>query len=175
MKSNYLVSIFNDEDSLMTAVHRVQDSGYKISEIYTPYPVIEAIEAMGKKSRFAFAAFIFGFLGAVGVLLFLQYTAVWDWPINYGGKPTNAFPSFIVVTLVLTILTITLASLFTFSVRAKIYPGKAFIMPDDRSMDDKFIMVFNLDENKMSSDNLMEELKNVGAEEVYQKELKQLS
>ncbi len=175
MKSNYLISIFNDEDTLLTAVRTVKDSGYKIAEIYTPYPVIEAIEAMGKKSRFAFAAFIFGFLGAVGVLLFLQYTAVWDWPINYGGKPTNAFPSFIVVTLVLTILTITLASLLTFSVRAKIYPGKAFIMPDDRAMDDKFIMVFSMDDNKASSEYLITTLKSVGAEEIYQKELNPLS
>lgn len=175
MKSNYLVSIFNDEDTLLAAIRRIKGTGFKITEIYTPYPVIEAIEAMGKKSRFAFAAFIFGFLGAVGVLLFLQYTAVWDWPINYGGKPTNSFPSFVVVTLVLTILTITLASLFTFSVRAKIYPGKAFIMPDDRAMDDKFVMVFNIDEKGESSDLLIQTLKEEGAEEVYQKELKPIS
>ncbi|HLN52973.1 MAG TPA: DUF3341 domain-containing protein [Lentimicrobium sp.] len=175
MKSNYLVGIFNDEESLLSAIQRIKDSAYKITEIYTPYPVIEAIEAMGKKSRFAFAAFIFGFLGAVGVLLFLQYTAVWDWPINYGGKPTNSFPSFIVVTLVLTILTITLASLFTFSVRAKVYPGKAFIMPDDRAMDDKFVIVFDMNNIKESPDSLIQVLKEEGAEEVYQKELNPIS
>jgi hypothetical protein len=175
MKSNYLVSIFNDEDTLLSAIRRAKDTGYKITEIYTPYPVMEAIEAMGKKSRFTFAAFLFGFLGAAGILLFLQYTAVWDWPINYGGKPTNAFPSFVVVTLVLTILTITLASLFTFSVRAKIYPGRAYILPDNRAMDDKFVMVFDLKENGESAERLIQTLKEEGAEEVYQKELESIS
>lgn len=174
MNNQHIISVFDEEDKLLSAIHKVQEKGIKITEIYTPYPVNEAIEAMGKKSRFTLAAFLFGFAGAVGVLAFLMYTAVFDWPINYGGKPTNAFPSFIVVTIVLTILTITLASLFTFSVRAKVYPGKSFVMPDNRSMDDKFIIVFNREENKAIPIDLIGLLREEGATEIYQKELQPL-
>ncbi|MGE5382837.1 MAG: DUF3341 domain-containing protein [Omnitrophica WOR_2 bacterium] len=175
MNNQYIVGVFNDEDTLLAAIHRVKEAGIKIAEIYTPYPIHEAIEAMGKKSRFTFAAFLFGFIGAISILAFLMYTAVLDWPINYGGKPTNAFPSFIVVTLVLTILTITLASLFTFSVRAKVYPGKSFVMPDERAMDDKFIIVFELDGNLQSSNDLRNLLHESGAEEIHEKELQPLT
>jgi len=174
MNNQHIISVFDEEDKLLSAIHKVQEKGIKITEIYTPYPINEAIEAMGKKSRFTLAAFLFGFAGAVGVLAFLMYTAVFDWPINYGGKPTNAFPSFIVVTIVLTILTITLASLFTFSVRAKVYPGKSFVLPDNRSMDDKFIIVFNREENKDNPLDLIGLLREEGATEIYQKELQPL-
>lgn len=175
MNNQYIIGVFNDEDTLLSAVHRVKEAGISIAEIYTPYPVHEAIEAMGKKSRFTFVAFLFGFIGAISILAFLMYTAVIDWPLNYGGKPTNAFPSFIVVTLVLTILTITLASLFTFSVRAKVYPGKSFVMPDERATDDKFIIVIDLEENPQSSNNLENILRESGAEEIHHKELQPLT
>ncbi len=175
MNNQHVIGVFNEEDELLSAIHRIKEAGVKIAEIYTPYPVHEAIEAMGKKSRFTFAAFLFGFTGAIGILAFLMYTAVFDWPVNYGGKPTNAFPSFIVVTIVLTILTITLASLFTFSVRAKVYPGKDYFMPDTRSMDDKFVIVFNMDQNATESNQLIQMLRESGASEIFEKQFQPLT
>lgn len=174
MSKHHIISVFDNEDALLAAIHKSKEEGAQIAEIYTPYPIHEAIEAMGKKSRFTLAAFIFGFSGAFGVLAFLMYTAVYDWPINYGGKPTNAFPSFVVVTIVLTILTITLASLFTFSVRAKVYPGKKYNMPDVRSMDDRFVMVFESHDDDQVNEKLMKLLQEEGATEIYNKELQPL-
>lgn len=171
MNNNHIISVFDNEDTLLAAMRKVKGEGVKIAEVYTPYPINEVIDAMGQKTRFTFAAFLLGLFGALGVLAFLQYTAVYDWPLNYGGKPTNAFPSFVVVTLVLTILIITLGSLFIFSVRAKIYPGKAFIMPDNRSMDDKFVMLINTDSNNFTSGDLITILRNEGATEIHQKEI----
>lgn len=174
MNKQHIISVFDDEDALLAAIKKVKKEGAEIAEIYTPYPIHEAIEAMGKKSRFTLAAFLYGFAGAAGVLAFLMYTAVFDWPINYGGKPTNAFPSFIVVTIVLTILTVTLASLFTFSVRARVYPGKKYVMPDFRSMDNKFVMVFNSEATQNNNEKLINILNEEGASEIYHKDLEPL-
>ncbi|MBW6489890.1 MAG: DUF3341 domain-containing protein [Lentimicrobium sp.] len=171
MNKNHIIGVFDDEDTLMAALIEAKGKGFKIGEVYTPYPVHEVIEAMGHKTRFTLAAFIYGFLGAAGVLAFMYYTAVIDWPVNYGGKPTNAFPSFIVVTIVITILTVTLASLFTFSWRAKIYPGKAYILPDVRSTDDKFVLIFDKSELAKGEGNIESILRSKGAVEVYEKEL----
>jgi len=44
---------------------------------------------------------------------------------------------------VATILIITLATLFTFSVRAKIFPGKQAEIVHPRATDDKFVMLFS--------------------------------
>jgi hypothetical protein len=171
MSKPYFVSVFDEEQKLLAGIKAVKEKNVKIDEIYTPYPMHEVIEAMGQKSRFTFIAFVYGFMAVIGVLSFLYYTSVIDWPINYGGKPTSAFPSFIIITLVLTIATITILSLFTFSIRAKIYPGKTYTLPDLRATDDKFVMVFDGENSGSGFDDLDKMLKECGAEEVYRKEL----
>lgn len=171
MNKTRIIGVFDEENTLMAAVNQVKKEGIEINEIYTPYPMHEVIEAMGKKTRFTFAAFLFGFFGSVSVLAFLYYTSVIDWPINYGGKPTNAFPSFIVVTIILTILTVTLASLFTFSARSAIFPGKVYDLPDKRSTDDMFVIVFDKPTIQGGVDKLNAILHEKGALEVYEKEL----
>ncbi|MFZ4546413.1 MAG: DUF3341 domain-containing protein [Bacteroidales bacterium] len=171
MNTTHIIGVFDSKSDLLAGIESAKSKNITIDEIYTPYPVMEAIDALGRKSRFTTAAFIYGFAAVVGVLSFLYYTSVIDWPINYGGKPTNAFPSFIIITLVLTILSITILSLFTFSVRAKIYPGKKFILPDERSTDDKFIILFDKKTAGAGFEAISAALKANGASEVYEKEV----
>jgi hypothetical protein len=166
MSKTNIVGVFDSEEHLKAAIGKVKEKGLKIKEIYTPYPIHEVFEVMGKKTLFRHAAFIYGVVAVAAVLLFLHYTVVWDWPMNFGGKPFNAFPSFIVITIVLTILSVTILSLFTFSVRAKIYPGKEAKMPDFRATDDKFVMLF--DKSSTDSETLTGILKAEGASEVYE-------
>lgn len=171
MSKPYVVSVFDDEQKLIEGIKAVQEKHLKIDEIYTPYPMHEVFEALKIKSRFAFVAFLYGFSAVVLVLAFLYYTSVISWPINYGGKPTSAFPSFIIITLVLTIATITIMSLFTFSWRANLYPGKKHVLPDERATDDKFVMVFEAGKAGATYEEIDRILKGCGAEEVYRKEL----
>jgi hypothetical protein len=143
MSKDYILGVFNDEATLVDAFEKVKEKGIQPVEVYTPYPIHEILEGMGKKTKITHAAFFFGLFAAIGILAFLTYAAVFSWPLNYGGKPFNAFPSFIVVTIVTTILCITLLTLFTFSARAKIFPGKVPEIVHDRATDDKFVMVID--------------------------------
>lgn len=170
MNSTHLIGVFDSKTDLLAGIEGVKSKNFTIDEIYTPYPVMEAIDALKRKSRFTTAAFIYGAVAVVGVLSFLYWTSVISWPINYGGKPTNAFPSFIIITLILTILTVTIMSLFTFSLRAKIYPGKKYFLPDERATDDKFIILFDKGTAGAGFAALTTILKESGASEVYEKE-----
>jgi hypothetical protein len=170
MNATHIIGVFDSKHELLEGIEGAQSKNFNIEEIYTPYPVMEAMDALKRKSSFTLAAFFFGFAAVVGVLSFLYYTSVIDWPINYGGKPTNAFPSFIIITLVLTILTITILSLFTFSLRAKVYPGKKYFLPDERSTDDKFIILFDKKTAGGGFEAISAVLKASGASEVYEKE-----
>jgi hypothetical protein len=71
---------------------------------------------------------------------------------------------------VLTILTVTLGSLFTFSVRARIFPGKKYFLPDERATDDKFVMLFDKKTSGGGFEAISTVLKATGASEVYEKE-----
>lgn len=170
MSATHIIGVFDSKIDLLSGIEGAKSKNFTIDEIYTPYPVMEAMDALKRKSRFTTAAFIYGAAAVVGVLSFLYWTSVIDWPINYGGKPTNAFPSFIIITLVLTILTVTILSLFTFSLRARIYPGKKYFLPDERATDDKFIILFDKKTAGAGFEAISTALKSSGASEVYEKE-----
>jgi NADH:ubiquinone oxidoreductase subunit 5 (subunit L)/multisubunit Na+/H+ antiporter MnhA subunit len=152
MNKDYILGVFKNEESLISAFEKVKENGVLPVEVYTPYPVHEILHGMGKKTRITHAAFFYGLFAAIGILSFLTYAAVYSWPLNYGGKPFNSFPSFIVVTIVATILSITLLTLFTFSARAKVFPGKTAEIFHERATDDRFVMVIDKKSVESKSD-----------------------
>ena len=143
MNKDYILGVFKDEESLVAAFDKVKEKGIIPLEVFTPYPVHEMLHGMGNKTRITYAAFFYGLFAAIGILSFLTWAASFSWPLNYGGKPFNSFPSFIVVTIVATILSITILTLFTFSLRAKIFPGKVPEIYHERATDDRFVMVID--------------------------------
>ena len=157
-----MVGVFDNEFDLLEAFEKVKAKGVKIKEVYTPYPIHEILEGMDSKTRITHAAFFFGLFGALAVMGGMYYVAVISWPLNFGGKPFDTFPSFIVVTIVATILIITLLTLLLFSIRAELFPGKKAEIVDQRATDDKFVMVIESDDQNRES-----LLKENGASEVY--------
>ncbi len=162
-----MVGVFDNEFDLVEAFEKIKGKGLKIEEVYTPYPVHEILEGMGKKTRITHAAFFYGLFGALALLGGMYYAAVISWPLHFGGKPFNTFPSFVVVTIVGTILIVTLATLFTFSARAKVFPGKKAEIVDTRATDDKFVMVIDNSSAGVDSMELTKLLKENGASDVY--------
>lgn len=161
-----MVGVFDNEFDLVKAFEEVKAKGVKIDEVYTPYPIHEILEGMGKKTHITHAAFFYGLFGALSVLGGMYYAAVISWPLNFGGKPFNTFPSFLVVTIVATILITTLTTLFTFSARAKIFPGKEAKVVHPRATDDKFVLVLKSDEPGFDAAVIGKLLKDFGASEV---------
>ena len=157
---------------MISGMEEILEKKFRINEIFTPYPVHEVFHALRRKSRLQIAGYFYGLFGAIAVLAFLYWTSVTNWPVNYGGKPFNSFPSFIVVTIILTIFTVTILSLATFSLRGKLWPGKKHKIYDHRATDDKFIIVLSEQENKDHKDwaAVDEILKDSGAVEVNKEE-----
>ena len=166
----YLIGVFDNEHTLVDAFEKALEKGVVIEEVYTPYPIHEILHGMKNKTNITTAAFFYGLFGVTAIIGGMYYAAVIDWPLRFGGKPFNTFPSFIVVSIVATILTITLLTLLTFSVRAKIYPGKQADIIDIRATDDKFIILLDQDKMGMKIPEVTQLFQLHGASEVYQKE-----
>lgn len=166
----YLIGVFNDEHTLKDAFQMALDKGVVIEEVYTPYPIHEILHGMKNKTNITTAAFFFGLFAVIMVIGGMYYAAVVDWPLHFGGKPFNTFPSFIVVTIVATILIITLLTLFTFSARAKIFPGKTAEIIDIRATDDKFIILLDQEKMGIEKPEITRLFQSNGASEVYEKE-----
>lgn len=167
-----MTGVFDNEFDLVAAFEKAKAKGAIINEVYSPYPIHEILEGMGKKTRISHAAFFYGLFGALSVLGGMYYAAVISWPLNYGGKPFNTFPSFIVVSIVATILIVTLLTLFTFSARAQIFPGKKAKIVDPRATNDKFILVIDHTPDGFVAQEMESLLRENGASEIYLHEKK---
>jgi hypothetical protein len=167
MDSEYLFGVFGDEETLLAAFRKMKEQEIEIEDVFTPYPVHEILEKHGRKSRITIVGWFYGFFATVGVLAFLYYTAVIDWPLNYGGKPSNAFPSFLVITIILTIFSITILSLFTFSWRANLWPSNEKPIYHPRATDDKFVILVK--KEKADAARATALMKETGAIEVIEK------
>jgi hypothetical protein len=171
----FKIGIFDDEEKFISSIKSLKEKEFNIHDVFTPYPVHEVFHLLKRKSRLPTAAYFFGLSAVILVISFLYYTSVIDWPIVYGGKPFNSFPSFIVVTIVLTIFTVTIASLATFSARSKLFPGRENTIFDDRATDDKFVIVVDTDIlDKSLADKAGMLMKEEGATEVLDKELENI-
>lgn len=168
--SNYLLGVYNDEDVLIDAVKKVRESGVKIEEVYSPFPVHGLSDAMGiKRSWMSIAAFLFGLTGTCLALVMQIGMMTVDWPMIIGGKDYLPLPSFIPVTFELTVLLASFGMVGTFLVTSNLKPwGKPRIY-DHRITDDKHVMAIDLDVNDKSEAEIKEVLKGSGAEEVNNK------
>ena len=170
MAKKYKIGVFDQEEKFLSSIKSLLEKKLTIYEVFTPYPLHEVFHLLKRKSKLPTAAYFFGLSAILGVLAFLYYTSVIDWPIVYGGKPFNSFPSFIVVTIVLTIFTVTIASLALFSVRSKLLPGRDNTIFDYRATDDKFIIALDADSlGDKKAGEAGELMKKAGALEVIEK------
>ena len=105
-----LMAEFEKPDDLIAAARRVRESGYKIVEAYSPFPVEGLTDALGfRGTNVPLLVLIGGIIGCVGGYLMQYYVAVIDYPNNIGGRPLNSWPSFVPITFELTVL---IAALF---------------------------------------------------------------
>jgi len=90
---------------LLDAVHAVKAEGYRDVDAYTPFPIEEVCEALGcPASRLPVIVFFGGLVGGLSGYALQAYTAVFDYPLNVGGRPLHSWPSFIPITFETTIL-----------------------------------------------------------------------
>lgn len=167
MEKQHILGVFDGEEVLVSAFRKMKEEGIEIEDVMTPFPIHEILENHGRKSKMTIAAWLYGLFAIISVLAFLTYTAVIDWPLNYGGKPSNAFPSFIVVTIVLTILSITILSLATFSWRANLWPSNNKPIYHEGVTNDKFVIMLKKD--KVDEKRVASILKEMGAIEIIDK------
>jgi hypothetical protein len=137
----FLVATFRDEQSLLTGVRTVRARGFRIYDVYAPYPVHGLDEAMGlRRSRLPVAALLGGMAGLASAVALQVYTAVYDWPLNVGGKPENSTLAFVPITFELTVLFAGLTIVAAFLLRSRLFPGARALQFQAGATDDVFAL-----------------------------------
>jgi hypothetical protein len=109
-----LMAEFVNAEELLAAAKAAREHGYRQMDAYTPFPVENLAEHLGrKKSRVPLIVLIAAICGGTGGYFMQWYAAVIDYPINVAGRPLHTIPAFIPITFELTILSGALAGLFS--------------------------------------------------------------
>lgn len=167
---NFVLGVYDDEDVLLDGIGKVRNSGVKITEVYSPFPVHGIDDALGyKRTRLPIAAFLFGMLGTTLALTMQSWMLGFDWPMIIGGKDFISLPPFIPVTFELTVLLSALGMVGTFMIVSDLKPYKKPRLMDIRITDDKHVMAIDLANNNMSKEDIKKIVAEAGAAEVNDK------
>jgi hypothetical protein len=141
MIKKFVVGSFEDEKVLFPAVKNVRRAGYKIHDVYTPFPVHGLDHALGlRETSLHTMGFIYGITGTAVAIGGMGWIFTTDWPLNIGGKPHFPLPAFIPIAFELTVLFSAVGMVYTFCWLCKMMPGVKKHHFSPRATDDAFVM-----------------------------------
>jgi hypothetical protein len=165
-KKKFVIGCFDNEDVLFPAVKKVRTAGYKIQDVYTPFPVHGLDHALGlRETSLHTAGFIYGVTGTATAFSCITWIFTKDWPLNIGGKPHFALPAWIPIMFELTVLFAAVGMVLTFCYLCQLAPFIKKHHFNTRSTDDLFTMVIECTD-KTNTDDLQAFLSNAGALDV---------
>jgi hypothetical protein len=137
----FIVGSFDDEEVLFPAVKKVRRTGYRIYDVFTPFPIHGLDKVMGlRDTSLHTAGFIYAIMGTATALGFITWAFTTDWPMNFGGKPHFSLPAWIPIIFELTVLFSSVGMVLTFCYLCQLAP---FVKKEHfnlRSTDDLFVM-----------------------------------
>jgi hypothetical protein len=138
----YIKAFYTDEEDLIEGIKALKEKQIEIYDVLTPFPVHGLDKILGyKRSRISRVGFIGGAIGAITGFVFQAWVFTRGYPMNIGGKPFFAVPSFIPVTFELAVLFAAFSMVFAFLIRSKLGPGAKNIIHDERITDDRFVVL----------------------------------
>ncbi len=142
--NNTITIVFDDEQPMLQAVKKIRESGEKIIDVLTPFPVHGLDPALSmKRTRIPWVGFFAGVLGGLLGFGFQVWVFTVDYPLIFGGKPLFAVPSFIPVTFECTVLFAALFMVGALLIKSKLKPDPNFNPVDEQVTDDRFLILVN--------------------------------
>ncbi len=96
---------YEEESGMLSAIHALQGQGYRVCEAYSPYPVPEVDQALGRApSRLPWLVFWAGIGAAFGAYALQWLLNAYLYPLNVGHRPAHYFLSFVPISFEMGIL-----------------------------------------------------------------------
>ncbi len=109
----FVLARFASGEALIDACYKVREKGFESIDTHSPYPLHGGDEALGLgRSRVPRIALAGGLTGMFGGYMMMVYMNAYSWPLNIGGRPAHAPPSFIPITFETTVLLASLSIFF---------------------------------------------------------------
>ena len=104
---------FATAESMLAGVDALVRDGYRQLETFAPFDIPELDERLGmNRSRIGWLVVVGGLVGMVLAYGIQWWANVHDYPLNSGGRPAHALPTFLLGTFEGTVLCAALAAFF---------------------------------------------------------------
>lgn len=144
----FVVGSFDDEEVLFPAVKKVRKAGYKIQDVYTPFPIHGLDKELGMRdTSLHTVGFIYALTGLTTALGFISWILTKDWVQNYGGKPHFSLAAWIPIMFELTVLFSGVGMTLTFCYLCQLAPFVKKHHFHPRATDDLFVMAIECTSN----------------------------
>ncbi len=138
-----LLAEFADAKQLVAATQRVRGR-CRLIDAYTPYPVEDVVELLEhRRSYIRVAMLIGGFAMAALTYGAEYYSAVIDYPYNSGGRPFDAWPTFMLFPFATGILVAAVAGFTTFLAECglpRLHDPLFAVAGFERASQDRFVL-----------------------------------
>lgn len=162
-----LLAEFDSLDRCTSAALVAREKGFTKLDAYLPYPALELERALGlAPSRLPGWVLLFGIIGAGVAYLILWWTQNVSYPLDVGGRPTNAIPAYIGITFETTVLFASFAAFLGCLAYARLprpWHPVFEIEGFERSSIDRFFLAIGTREDPDAEDLLKRELDRLGA------------
>jgi hypothetical protein len=160
---------FYEPDAALAAAAKVRAAGWTHFDVLTPFPVHGMEDAMGQTR--SWVPWVTAGLALLGILFaqgLQNYVMVWDWPMNFGGKPFASWPAFVPITFELMVLFAAIGSAIV-----AIVAGKKDTVPQPPPMAvrtgatvDRFVLWISATDPKWAAVDAAGFVRSLGADEV---------
>lgn len=162
-----LLAEFETADAMLAAARGLRALGVTRMDTYSPYPVHGTDEVLGlRKSPVSKTVLVMGLVGAL-----LGYGIQWltntvDYPLNVGGRPIHAAPSYVLITFETTVLLggiTALLSVFIYSRLPRLWDPVFEVDGFERASIDRFFVAVDETDGVFNAARLRSELLRLGA------------
>lgn len=139
-----LLAEFAESARFIDAARRAQSAHYRLVDAFTPFPV-EEVHALleAPRSHIRVAMFTGGIAMAVLAYGLEFFSAVINFPYNSGGRPLNAWPTFMLVPFAIGIFVAAAAGFATFLIECKLprlHHSLFAVEGFERASQDRFVL-----------------------------------
>lgn len=172
--SAVMLAEFAEAAPLLEAARRATRENFTLLDVFSPFPVEGIAELLGCTST-ALRVYMFAGGMAVAALAYgiEAWSAVWDYPIDSGGRPLNSWPAFMLFPFAIGIFGAALTGFVGLLLQTGLpsLHHRLFDIPGfERATQDRFMLALHPPADASGKMQMIEWLRDAGAERVWEVE-----
>lgn len=172
--SALMLASFSDAGALLKTARWARTAKFKLVDTFSPFPVEGMSELLGDTSTgLRVIMFVGGIAFAAAAYGTEFWTAVYDYPINSGSRPMNAWPAFMLFPFAVGIFGAAFFGVVAFLVQSglpRLHDPLFAIDGFERATQDRFVLALEAPVDASGRMNMIAWLHEAGAENVWELE-----